>query len=711
MRTHFVLIVASLSALLWGCSDNQPIGASKSRCSNLNRNDLEGAVVADSCFQLESDAFSFANFTGGSNLTAKEMVEVFGSGVCRTDEVSACDDGRKAIGLCNNACVLTDKAAKHMHKYNDLLKNGHCDGMAAMSQLIQMKTLPLFANQSTFSLEKDTPGLPQEIARWWTTQITVQQRGPGVYEDVEVSDVVEYLDHLWVNRSSATLWLYYINGGHLAAHAVTPYAITSMPNDSSVLRMYVYDNNKPEAKSFVELSPTRNEWTYDLGSDPTSNIRAGSNDSPARFQKLRFVPNEARVGRYCWFCENTFANQTQNLLTLSRDIPGRLAYSSDKTKALAERTENGEWSVSDGINLQFPLAGTLDDHPLPSVLFEPTEPYQIEFTGGTADQQVAFLVSAPGGVTLGVDGIQVTPNEVGLLLGTATIDPQADKRRLKYEGVGNNATLHWSAKRTDADYEFRVTIHGPGGSSVALHDDEATNDMHIEVETAVPNFADYQLKLEISRSKGGMVQTNEFVRVLDAQKVTYEVFPHAINDTVDVTTDIGSDGTIDVPATTWMPTTLDPSLGTYVLTTEFLGRNACLEGNDPVSPEHNGNAFMNGYIVATGQQWQFVPIAGGSRYHLKTVFLGTSMCLDANSDPNGPHGGSAFMNNCDVNAAGQRWTVTKDALGTYLLQTPELDPTLCLEGNEPSSPYHNGSAFLDNCQSVSGQAWILTALP
>lgn len=701
MRTSFLLLLSGSSILLMGCGDEPPLGTSKKRCPSLNRTNLEGEIVADSCFQLERDAFAFENYPDGANLRVEEMIEVFGDGVCRSDGAK-CSTSMEVQGQCRESCVLTDKAMKHMLRYNQWIEEGHCDGMAALSQRF------FSAGDMGPTIERgfDEP-LQREIARWWATQLTVQQRGAGVYEDKEPSEVAAYLDYLWTNKSNATLWIYYLNDGRTAAHALTPYAVTNPSN--GVQYIYVYDSNAPTAVKHVELHPATGEWSYE---DSGNKAGTAMGASPAGLAKLRFVSNEARLGRYCWFCDHSFANAQQNLLTLGRDAPARIF---NKGKELARQSEQGVWSVEDGVELHFPLAN-LDDHPLPSLVFEPTETYQIEFTASVADEQGEFLVSLPGNTTFGVNRIEPPHGKMGVI-GTATVNPQVDKPQVQYESVdAENVTLHWSTQRQAADqsmddYEVRVTMKGPGAGVASMQDDALTGEFAIGFEAKTPEFTAYELRIEIAhRALDGFVKTNEFVRVPDAPKVTYKLKTNAMNDNVDVAVDIGSDGTVDMTET-WMPTSLDLTMGTYMLNTEFLGEYACLEGNDPASAIESGNAFMNGCVGATGQRWQFVPIAGTPYYQMHTQLLGATKCLDGDSSAFPMHVGAAFMNDCNTNAPGQNWSVEKGALGGFILQAPLLDPGLCFEGNQPDSPVHDGGAFLDVCRHVSGQQWVLTQVP
>jgi hypothetical protein len=97
----------------------------------------------------------------------------------------------------------------------------------------------------------------------------------------------------------------------------------------------------------------------------------------------------------------------------------------------------------------------------------------------------------------------------------------------------------------------------------------------------------------------------------------------------------------------------------------------------------------------------------GTVYHLHSVFRGTVECLQGN-DPSSPvHDGAAFMESCQ-NVAGQRWTLERVGALLFRLHTEAQGATMCLQANTPTSSEHNGSAFLARCSAtIAGQQWRL----
>ncbi|MDE1462073.1 RICIN domain-containing protein [Spartinivicinus poritis] len=147
----------------------------------------------------------------------------------------------------------------------------------------------------------------------------------------------------------------------------------------------------------------------------------------------------------------------------------------------------------------------------------------------------------------------------------------------------------------------------------------------------------------------------------------------------------------------------------HKLTTMFLeNENKCLEGNR-VAPGSTlkGAAFMDTCQNVTGQRWKLIPV-GGEYFKLTTQFLESeNKCLEGNKvAPGSTLGGAAFMDTCQ-NVTGQLWKKIPVGNGYFKLTTKFLEnENKCLEGNRhaPESTL-GGAAFMDNCQSVTGQLW------
>ncbi|MEP1585473.1 MAG: RICIN domain-containing protein [Tateyamaria sp.] len=151
--------------------------------------------------------------------------------------------------------------------------------------------------------------------------------------------------------------------------------------------------------------------------------------------------------------------------------------------------------------------------------------------------------------------------------------------------------------------------------------------------------------------------------------------------------------------------------GWFKLQTQFQApAGKCFEGN---RYDHNsrqgGGAFMDDCQNVSGQLWKFEP-AGGGYYRMKTMFQESAgKCFEGNSRTSGATlAGAAFMDDCQ-NVSGQLWRIIPAQDGYVRLTTQFIEgQNMCLEGNRRSAggPL-KGAAFMDRCQNVSGQLWLL----
>ena len=435
-------------------------------------------------------------------------------------------------GYCTPDCFLTPQARKHLDQYNSAMNYGHCDGLSAMSQLMHSGHLDAetFGGSSAHDLS-ETDALQREIARWWTTQVPVQQR--RVYRNSTPADALKYLDGAWYDNVMATLWIHYVADGHTAAHAITPYAITREAN--GVRRMYVYDSNDPDGVHFVEIDSSETTWKYEL----VNGIIAGTEQSPQGFHEMRFVADADRTDRYCWFCEESFADDVQDHVTMGGDMLARLEDLAGNP--LVEKSAEGVWN---SINAELHFAHTnLDDAPLPSIVHDVNSPYRIRFTGPPiAGVPARFLVSSPG-ATLGIEGIHLMPD----MQGVATIHPATND--VEYEASGTEeATLHINAHHDLADYEFTLAIMAQNGHDMRLHNDKLAEVLVVDLEA---NDANYDVTISIERHMSDQVEKVTFAKTPHAAIVRYSIHYGDFTNGVSVDVDIDNNG-IDFTET-WMP--------------------------------------------------------------------------------------------------------------------------------------------------------------
>ncbi len=152
--------------------------------------------------------------------------------------------------------------------------------------------------------------------------------------------------------------------------------------------------------------------------------------------------------------------------------------------------------------------------------------------------------------------------------------------------------------------------------------------------------------------------------------------------------------------------------GYYRLQTMFQApEGKCLEGNryDRQSMQ-GGAAFMDDCQNVSGQLWEFLD-QGNGYYKLTTMFQSPEgKCFEGNNlQQTSVLQGGAFLDECQ-NVSGQFWKIVPQQDGYVRLQTMFLEPqNKCLEGNRfASDAFLGGVAFMDDCQNVSGQLWLIT---
>lgn len=158
----------------------------------------------------------------------------------------------------------------------------------------------------------------------------------------------------------------------------------------------------------------------------------------------------------------------------------------------------------------------------------------------------------------------------------------------------------------------------------------------------------------------------------------------------------------------------DISDNRYVLKTAFQGEGKCLEGNR-FAPNSTlqGGAFMHDCLPFSGQVFKFEQSERPGLFLLKTDFMGDNYCLEGNRfDPSSTLKGAAFMARCTTPASGQLWWIEPFGHDYVLLKTLFQGKHKCLEGNrfDPSSTL-SGAAFMANCdRPASGQLWKIEQL-
>lgn len=211
---------------------------------------VTGAVLADSGFRPKPGGFGFENWGGDeyphSDLTADDAMLLFGERVC------ARWDGA--------VCVPTPATRAWLAEMNEMMKGGHCEGMAALSAAFHVKEeKPAeYGGKLPFELSPKEEALMSTISAYFATQaLEPVQSKTAMTREWPLQKIVDTIvASLKSGKDYPTLGIYGEDGGH----AITPYLVEQRaPGD---YRIYVYDNNYPGAEKFVDVNVAQDHWMY-----------------------------------------------------------------------------------------------------------------------------------------------------------------------------------------------------------------------------------------------------------------------------------------------------------------------------------------------------------------------------------------------------------------------------------------------------------------
>ncbi len=214
-----------------------------------------GEIIADSGFRPETDGFNFENYGNDvepENMTAREMVSLFGAQVCAGGEA---DD-----------CTLIPAAKRWMENENARMNGGHCMGFSVAALRFWEETLSTgdFGADATHKLV--IPGntdLQSLIAESWVYQDLPQVQRKMV-QGVP-SDVLQKLaDSLNDGSEQYTIGIFKADGS--GGHAITPFAIEETGDGTYAI--LVYDNNFPGITRAIDVDLNEETWHYVGGTNP-----------------------------------------------------------------------------------------------------------------------------------------------------------------------------------------------------------------------------------------------------------------------------------------------------------------------------------------------------------------------------------------------------------------------------------------------------------
>jgi len=210
-------------------------------------------------FRPNPNGYSFDNYGGinGADYTIQDMWRMFGvDAVCWT------------VG---SVCYRRPGARKFLLNVHEVMKKGHCDGMATTSlrifqgkDVLDGQAAPYGLNENSgiqvnWQGESFETTLRRNIAFFFTEQLTNPVK---FYKNVVrrqlPSEIKDQLSAILADgRNPATLFINQADKGH----TVTPYAISDEGN--GIYYIWVYDNNKHDDSSRYVVIDTINEtWSY-----------------------------------------------------------------------------------------------------------------------------------------------------------------------------------------------------------------------------------------------------------------------------------------------------------------------------------------------------------------------------------------------------------------------------------------------------------------
>ena len=299
MKHHERLIILTGLFILLLC-----FGAVSAKDSNT--------LVADTGFRVGTDGFSFENYGsqvcssgysmwGGDcykveNLTSAEMVRLFGTQVCKSVDK-------------NGKCTLTKVAERWMNEINQVVANGHCEGMAVLSSLFYsgIENPADFGSKSVNKLQlKGNSALQREIAYWFTTQWFMDDYLIENDPKTQLNYLIKHFDS--DPNTVIPLGIYSCAGGgsfygggctQTAGHAIAAYAVIDHGN--GIYYVMVYDNNYPNEEKYITIDTNRNTWSYKTSTNPWST--AGNYSGSGKTNPIQIGPVEPRLGKFkCDFC-------------------------------------------------------------------------------------------------------------------------------------------------------------------------------------------------------------------------------------------------------------------------------------------------------------------------------------------------------------------------------------------------------------------------
>jgi hypothetical protein len=522
--------LASLVAAISGCSACRDDGGGDSVEGGAASSSSAPANAA-SGFTPKKDGFGFPNYGDEvrvQNLTAREVRALFGDRAC--------------AAIQGDRCILTPQVARWMDESNRAMANGHCEGFAVLSLLLQQKKVALAdfgGAPSAFGLKlSGNARLQSAIARWFVTQ-TIEPVASARVGGAPSAIVATLADAFQTGKEAYSMGFFQRDGQD--GHAVTPYAVVD--KGSGLSWIMIYDNNFPGEERHLEVDRGKETWTYFTASNPKE---PGENyDGDADSQTLFITPLSKRLGELvCDVCGDVAEDDTPRGAALGKrqvwlDGDADLLITDDGGKRLGQA---GGKLVSEipGASALPILTGGSNHEP---VYFVPSGKHvTVTIDGSTLKKAEPSDVALIGpGYTLGVLGVDLKPNQKD------HIDLSASGRDIRYTTeTDETPALMIGIETPGPDYLVFVKVVGEArGQTIDLSVDPKKGRIGLEIHGKSKKSA-YAVELHRLDDGGDQVFTHEGLAIGSSDLLLFD-YAHWKGDhhPVALSIDKNHDGTID----------------------------------------------------------------------------------------------------------------------------------------------------------------------
>jgi hypothetical protein len=418
-------------------------------------------TVADSGFRPSQNGFSFQNYgdalSGGgtpTNLTASDVQEMFGDGVCADAKLRRCD--------------LIPEAQAWLTDTNKAMSGGHCFGFSVLSELLYLGKVSAttFGAATTTGLEVDTnQALQRKIAYDWALQIldSVQaQRVSGTPDQI-----LSKLEQVLKPHPSQTYTLVFWKRDFSGGHAVTPYEVVN--EGGGMFKVVIYDNNWPGQTRAITFDTKTDTWTYDAASNPDQPESVYTGDAKSKTMSL--LPTSPGLGRQpCPFC----ATQPTKATAMAGD-------NTEEISLLGGTTNHANLVISDAAGHQLGYVNRTLVNQIPGAHVDQVTSNQDWTNKAAPDFFVpadvtytikidASTLTAPDTQTLAITGpsYDLSVNNIPLRPGDSdTLVVEPDGTYLSYTGSRpQSPTIQLGVSDRQADYSFQIAgiPDQPGGT-------------------------------------------------------------------------------------------------------------------------------------------------------------------------------------------------------------------------------------------------------